>query len=54
MKTEREINHLIGEIMDRVEDPRKRKFTGMTYEEGLRNALEWALDEGGAHPFEEE
>ena len=53
MKTEREVNHLIGEIMDRQEDPLKRKFTGMTYEEGLRDALEWVIDNGD-HPFEGE
>ena len=53
MKTERAISRLIGEILDRVEDPRKRKFTGMTYEQGLRDALEWVID-NGVHPFEGE
>lgn len=53
MKTELEVNYLIGEIMARSEDPSKKKFFGMTYEQGLREALEWVIDNAD-HPFEGE
>ena len=56
MKTEREIDNMAGDILDKqeeIENGVSRGYTGMTYEEGLRDALEWVLGNGD-NPLEDE
>lgn len=56
MKTEYEIDNLITDILNRqekIDNGETRGFFGMTYEEGLRDALEWVLGNGD-NPLEEE
>lgn len=42
--TEAQINDLIGELID---EPGPR-FPGMTYEQGVRAALDWVLGDEGS------
>ncbi len=46
--TDKEINAVINEIID---NPGPRWFS-MTYEQGVRAALEWVIDEGDS-PLED-
>lgn len=44
MKTEKQINEMLNTATDAADEP---KLHGMTYEEGVRNALEWVLGNMG-------
>lgn len=41
MKTEEEIQEMCDKAADAAREP--SKFRGMTYEEGVREALDWVL-----------
>jgi len=46
MRDEREIEKLILQLIEKLDESEGRcLFPGMTYSEGVRNALEWVLDE---------
>lgn len=49
MRTEKEIDEMIGKIMEKA-DP--SKLWGMTYWDGLRTALDWVLEEFNDDPTE--
>ena len=40
MKTQQEIENMIDDAADACDNP---KMSGMTYEEGVRYALEWVM-----------
>ena len=42
--TDKEIEQLIGQLIDR-RVPQRTRWPGMTYEQGVRNTLEWVLGE---------
>ena len=50
MPTENEINNVLNECAER-EDLGETKYPGMTYEQGVRNAIEW-LQGYGENPME--
>jgi len=47
-KTAEEIDQAICEVLD----PDRRKYSGMTYEDGIRDALEWVLGNMSDEDFE--
>lgn len=52
-RTEEEIDELLNECSDQIEKGGS-KFPGMTYEEGIENALRWVIDGGWkVHPLED-
>lgn len=51
VRTEDEIYHLLDDCMDH-EMNGTTQFSGMTFEEGVRAAIEWMTDKGMPHPFE--
>jgi len=56
MKTQREVDDMVGDVLDRqeeIDNGDTQGFHGMTYEEGLRDALEWVLGNGG-HPLKDD
>lgn len=38
--------------VDKALDPDRQKYAGMTYEEGIRDALEWASGDAPDEEFE--
>ena len=48
MRSNDEIEEQIGEATDS-----DGKFSGMTYEEGVKNALEWVLEETEDKPMDD-
>jgi hypothetical protein len=52
-KTQAEIDDLYYAARDTV-DTGKTKFSGMTYEEGIVNAIEWLQGEYDGHPYKDE
>ena len=52
MKTEKEIEELYEKARDSVENF-TTKFPGMTYEEGIRAAINWILEIREECPMEE-
>jgi len=53
-KTDAEIDDLIQQCMD-AEEQGTTKFRGMTYEQGIKNALDWVVETGqdGYHPLDD-
>jgi hypothetical protein len=51
MKTETEIQQLADDASDLIYK-RSSKFKGMTYEEGVRAACEWMINEENENPLE--
>lgn len=50
MKTALEVERKLSEAQSRADEPTKVK--GMSYEEGVREALNWVLEEGYPDPME--
>jgi len=52
-KTDAEINDLIQQCME-AEMKGTSKFPGMSYEQGIKNALDWMVDTGADdyHPLD--
>lgn len=53
-KTDEQINDLIQKCMD-SEDKGGSKYPGMTYEQGIKAALDWVMDTGmdDFHPLDD-
>jgi len=49
MRTQKEIEELVGQIIDRAD--KGSKFPGMSYEEGVQAACEWIMEESDDHPM---
>ena len=49
MKSEKEIEEMADKAAEATDKP---KFFGQTYEEGVRNALEWVLGQCDESPLE--
>ena len=52
VRTEGEINELLNHVSDKINEGGPR-FSGMTYEDGIREALMWAIGEYDEHPYPE-
>lgn len=52
MRSRQEIEEQLHLAADQVVEGRS-KFSGMTYEEGVDNALRWALEDSDDKPMEE-
>jgi hypothetical protein len=53
-KTRKEIENVIDKIKNYLSDNKiKTKFSGMTYEQGIFNALEWVIGENDDNPSDE-
>lgn len=52
MRTENDIQTMADNASSAASKP--SKYTGMSYEEGVRDALDWALDETMPSPLEDE
>jgi len=50
VRTDEEIDDLIIECMRKANDGRS-KYPGMTYEQGIRAAIEWLVDHAEQHPL---
>lgn len=48
-----EIEKLWNEVME-AEATGRSKYPGMSYEEGVRAAIDWLTDEGQPNPMEDE
>ena len=53
MRDETQIDDMINEILDRP-GKGKQAFVGSTYDEGLRDALDWVLENGEPNLFEDD
>lgn len=51
VRTEKEINDLIDKCADAAMNG--TKFSGMSYEEGIRAGIEWVLGLSDEHPLED-
>jgi len=51
-RTPKAIDDLLNQCAE-AEDRGKTKYPGMTYEQGIRYALEWLFDEEMGHPLED-
>jgi len=47
-----EINDVLDDCLDVVEGKTSR-FPGMTYEDGVKYAIEWLTEKGRPHPLED-
>ncbi len=52
VRTEGEINELLNAVEDKIDEGGSR-FRGMTYEDGIRDALMWAIGDQEDHPYPE-
>lgn len=52
MRDEQQIQDMADDASDEAHKP--SKYTGMSYEEGVRDALDWVLDETMPSPLEDE
>jgi hypothetical protein len=52
MKTKREIEDQIAETFDQMENG--TRWPGMSYEEGVRNALDWVIGNTDTKPMDDE
>ena len=43
MRTQREVDEMVRKFVEPSHGP--SKFSGMTYEQGIRTALEWVLED---------
>ena len=52
VRTEDEINDLLNEVEGKINEGGSR-FVGMTYEQGIRETLMWAIGDSDDHPYPE-
>ncbi len=52
-RTDDEINDLRNDVADRINEGGSR-YPGMSYENGIEEALSWLLGESEDHPYAEE
>lgn len=52
VRTEKEINQLLNEC-DEAEDMGTTKFPGMTYEQGIKEAIEWLSGDSNCYPLDD-
>ena len=50
VRTEKEINQLLNECAE-AEDMGTTKFPGMTYEQGIKEAIEWLSGDSNCYPL---
>lgn len=50
MRTEDEVNDLLNQCVE-AEDSGRSKFPGMTYEQGVRNAIDWLTGNSDDNPM---
>ncbi len=53
VKSDEEINDLIQRCMD-AESAGTTKYFGLTYEQGVKSALDWVTGNDDIHPLDEE
>ena len=51
MKNEHQIEAIMDKVLERYHEP--SRFPGMTYEQGVRNALDWVLEETDDDPLDD-
>jgi hypothetical protein len=52
-RTDKEIDDLLNRVGETINEGTSR-YRGMTYEEGVAEAVRWLLGETDDHPYEEE
>ena len=52
VRTEEEINRLLNECVE-AEEMGTTKFPGMTYEQGLKDAIEWLCGDSSCYPLDD-
>jgi hypothetical protein len=52
MRTRDEINDLMDKAAEGINEG--SRFPGMSYEEGIRAAIEWLTEENDEHPLDED
>lgn len=52
VRTEKEINQLLKECVE-AEEMETTKFPGMTYEQGLKEAIEWLCGDSNYYPLDD-
>ena len=50
VRTEKEINQLLNEYVE-AEEMGTTKFPGMTFEQGLKEAIEWLSGDSNCYPL---
>lgn len=53
MRTEKQIDAIINRIIQAEEDGNGNRWPGMTYEQGVRNALDWVTEDSDDNPYED-
>ena len=52
VRTEQEVNQLLNECVE-AEEMGTTKFPGMTYEQGLKDAIEWLCGDSSCYPLDD-
>jgi len=53
-RTEEEIDNILNDISDAKDAGTANRWPGMSYEDGVENALLWVTGRSDDHPYEEE
>ena len=51
-KTEQELNDLYGKVMDSEAEHRGTKWSGMSYEDGIKATIDWMQGNSDNDPME--
>lgn len=52
VRTEKEINQLLNQCVE-AEETGISKFPGMTYEQGIKEAIEWLCGDSDCYPLDD-